>query len=432
MAATKTAKPGKAPRKLVVKNEIIAGIGEFLGTTLFLFLGELGIKTAVVAQTASQLQTGTGTSSGVSASLSNPTILYISVSMGLALLSTAWVFYRITGGLFNPAITFALWLCGAVTSLRAIILVFAQYLGGISASALVAVMTPGGGVSQAITKLQSGMNTAQGFWIEALLTSALVFTVLMLAAEKHKATFMAPIGIGLVLFVCQLAGTLWTGCGMNPARAIGPSVVSHDFPGYHWIYQIGPFVGALISVALYITLKALDYGSVVLGQDADSEGVSQVTPIHKRVMRHAPHLGFSHGQRHAMTLSGMSHTQIADLENQMVSASNHASNVHVDRAATPVNDFPRANGEAEKSVGTQAGGAIGRPSMDGDSTGTFGPSSTSDETVHRPTMGERRYTPMDGRGQQHGFISSPGTHAGLLRTVLHPRQSHRDHHASAV
>ena len=41
-------------------------------------------ETAVVAQTASQLQTGTGTSSGVSASLSNPTILYISVSMGLA------------------------------------------------------------------------------------------------------------------------------------------------------------------------------------------------------------------------------------------------------------------------------------------------------------------------------------------------------------
>ena len=54
----------------------------------------------------------------------------------------------------------------------------------------------------------------------------------MLAAEKHKATFstlplarpsltptVAPIGIGLVLFVCQLAGTLWTGCGMNPARA---------------------------------------------------------------------------------------------------------------------------------------------------------------------------------------------------------------------
>ena len=60
----------------------------------------------------------------------------------------------------------------------------------------------------------------------------LVFTVLMLAAEKHKATFMAPIGIGLVLFVCQLFGTLWTGCGMNPARSFGSSVVTGRFPGY--------------------------------------------------------------------------------------------------------------------------------------------------------------------------------------------------------
>ena len=68
--------------------------------------------------------------------------------------------------------------------------------------------------------------------MEALLTAMLVFTVLMLAAEKHKATFMAPIGIGLVLFVCQLFGTLWTGCGMNPARALGPSVVTGRFPGY--------------------------------------------------------------------------------------------------------------------------------------------------------------------------------------------------------
>ena len=65
------------------------------------------------------------------------------------------VFYRITGpcdripvrltcagGLFNPAITIALWLCGAVSSLRAVILIVAQYAGGIAAAGLVACMTP--------------------------------------------------------------------------------------------------------------------------------------------------------------------------------------------------------------------------------------------------------------------------------------------------
>ena len=38
------------------------------------------------------------------------------------------------------------------------------------------------------------------------LTAMLIITVLMLAAEKNKATFIAPVGIGLALFVCELAG----------------------------------------------------------------------------------------------------------------------------------------------------------------------------------------------------------------------------------
>lgn len=42
------------------------------------------------------------------------------------------------------------------------------------------------------------------------LTSLLVFTIFMLAAEKHKGTFLAPIGIGLALFVAELSGMCWT------------------------------------------------------------------------------------------------------------------------------------------------------------------------------------------------------------------------------
>lgn len=43
------------------------------------------------------------------------------------------------------------------------------------------------------------------------LTALLVFTILMLAAEKHRATFIAPIGIGLALFIGHLAGVRFTG-----------------------------------------------------------------------------------------------------------------------------------------------------------------------------------------------------------------------------
>jgi aquaporin related protein len=71
---------------------MIACLGEFVGTTMFIFLGLGCVKTAQDAQTASQLQTTT--------SLSNQTIIFISLGMGFSLLVTAWVFYRITGGLF--------------------------------------------------------------------------------------------------------------------------------------------------------------------------------------------------------------------------------------------------------------------------------------------------------------------------------------------
>jgi aquaporin related protein len=43
------------------------------------------------------------------------------------------------------------------------------------------------------------------------LTAELIFCILMLAAEKHKGTFLAPIGIGLALFIAELAGVFYTG-----------------------------------------------------------------------------------------------------------------------------------------------------------------------------------------------------------------------------
>ena len=46
----------------------------------------------------------------------------------------------------------------------------------------------------------------QGLFIEMFLTAQLVFTIFMLAAEKHKATFIAPVGIGLSLFIAELTG----------------------------------------------------------------------------------------------------------------------------------------------------------------------------------------------------------------------------------
>jgi len=91
----------------------------------------------------------------------------------------------------------------------------------------------------------------------------------MLAAEKHKATFMAPLGIGLALFIAHLAGIYFTGASLNPARSFGPDVVLGKFNGYHWIYWVGPALGAVLAVLFYRLIKALEYETANPGQDHD-------------------------------------------------------------------------------------------------------------------------------------------------------------------
>ena len=58
----------------------------------------------------------------------------------------------------------------------------------------------------------------------------------MLAKEKHKATFIAPVGIGLALFIAEMVGVYYTGGSLNPARSFGPCVVTGVFDHDHWIY----------------------------------------------------------------------------------------------------------------------------------------------------------------------------------------------------
>ncbi|KXL46409.1 MAG: hypothetical protein FE78DRAFT_115380, partial [Acidomyces sp. 'richmondensis'] len=254
-------------------------IGEVLGTTMFLFLAEGAAKTANLSRTASQ-------SNAVSAPLDSQTIMMIATSFGLSLLVTAWMFYRITGGLFNPAITVALWLIGVLTTSRAIFLFVAQLIGGIIASALVLALIPSGakGVDVVNTTISGQTSPTQAVILEFLGTSVLVFSVLMLAVEKHRATYLAPVGIGLTLFSLQLLLTAWTGCSVNPSRSLGPAAISGHFVSYFWVYWVGPLCGGMLSVVYFLLLKALNYNSTVLDQDSDHE-VKGLHPVHMRIYK---------------------------------------------------------------------------------------------------------------------------------------------------
>lgn len=96
-------------------------------------------------------------------------------------------------------------IAGTLPATRALFLVPAQFLASMCAGGLVSCMFPGD-IASTNTTLGGGTSIAQGLFIEMFMTAELVFVVLMLAAEKSKDTFLAPIGIGLALFVAMMAG----------------------------------------------------------------------------------------------------------------------------------------------------------------------------------------------------------------------------------
>ncbi|QRW18938.1 aquaporin, Major intrinsic protein family [Rhizoctonia solani] len=269
-----------------LRGDLHAAALEFVGTILFLLLGLGGIQAAAYSNQASVAAAannpeGDGAQS-INRVASIEQLLYISVSMGLSLLVSVWFFYRVTGGVFNPAVATSLLLIGAIGPVRWVLYCLAQLIGGIVASALLLALLPG---ELVVTPSPAqGVNAAQAVFIEAFLTSALVLAVLMLAAEKHRSTPFAPIGIGLTLFACHLWGVVYTGAAMNTARAFGPAVVS-GFDKDHWVYWLGPFIGSLMATLFYGFLKHIKYWKLNPDQDVADPKMSPPDPLGNMLSR---------------------------------------------------------------------------------------------------------------------------------------------------
>ncbi|KAA8571387.1 hypothetical protein EYC84_001390 [Monilinia fructicola] len=227
------------------KNHFVATVGEFVGTTMFLFFAFAGTQVANIDSNTANTTTGGATGFNIAVEL------YIAIIFGFSLMVNVWIFFRISGGLFNPAVTLGMVLVGALPIVRAICLFFAQILGGITASAMHVDATwclyrgyPDGRAG--LYHLHVGKGETQG--------------------DIH-----CPVGIGLALFIAEMVGVYYTGGSLNPARSFGPCVVSGSFDKEHWIYWIGPMIGTFIAVFFYKFIKMLEYEMANPGQDGDAK-----------------------------------------------------------------------------------------------------------------------------------------------------------------
>ncbi|KAG9017723.1 Aquaporin-4 [Tulasnella sp. JGI-2019a] len=157
-----------------LKRDMEAAVLEFCGTFVFLLLGLGGIQAAAVSNEAALSATSaTDSGGGVSVNrvASIDQLMYISTAMGLSLLIAVWLFYRVTGGVFNPAVSTALLLIGAIGPIRWALYCAAQLAGGVAAAGVLQALLPGPLASN--TTPGGRTDNAQAVFIEMFITATM-------------------------------------------------------------------------------------------------------------------------------------------------------------------------------------------------------------------------------------------------------------------
>jgi MIP family channel proteins len=179
----------------------------------------------------------------------------IALAHGLAIAVMVSAFGHISGGHFNPAVTFAFVVTRRITVSLAAVYVAMQLAGAVLAAALLNWFYSDAVRSAAklgAPGLGTGVTVWRGFVIEAVLTFILVVVVFASAVDPGG-TFKAIAGlaIGLTITLDIFMGGPLTGAAMNPSRAFGPMLIGHTWAHGWWIYFTAPLVGAAAGGLLY-------------------------------------------------------------------------------------------------------------------------------------------------------------------------------------
>ena len=210
---------------------------ELVGTFLLLFLG----FSAVVALTSP--------SSPVHGDVPWSGLRLVAIGLAFGLLVAAIALSplgRRSGAHLNPAVTLGFWLRGHVHSHDLAGYTIGQLLGALAATALLRGVWGNWAsrIDDAATIPTVSAPAAAG--IELGLTAALVLAVFGFLSSTRTARW-TPAAVVVALPVLIRIGAPYTGASMNPARTIGPAVVSGNYQSL-WVYLVGPFAGAACAV----------------------------------------------------------------------------------------------------------------------------------------------------------------------------------------
>jgi aquaporin TIP len=184
----------------------------------------------------------------------DPSLVGVALAHGLAIALMVSALGHISGGHFNPAVTFGFLVTRRIEPRLAALYWVAQLGGGALGALLVKLLLPRAATSAVhlgVPALGGGVNAGAGFVLELIFTFFLVWVIFATAVDPGGSfKSIAGLGIGLTITMDILFGGPLTGAAMNPSRAFGPQLVGGHW-AHWWIWWAGPAAGAVIAALAY-------------------------------------------------------------------------------------------------------------------------------------------------------------------------------------
>jgi aquaporin Z len=190
-------------------------------------------------------------------------LLGVSLAFGLTVLSGAYAFGPISGGHFNPAVSFGLWAGGRFPSNLLLPYAAAQVVGGLAGAAVLYVIASGSpafSLSGGFASNGYGVHSPGGYSLTAALVCEVAMTAMFLLVILGTTHERAPVGfaglaIGLSLTLIHLISIPVTNTSVNPARSTAPALFVGGWAVQQlWLFWLAPLVGAAVAGLLHRSL----------------------------------------------------------------------------------------------------------------------------------------------------------------------------------
>ena len=180
----------------------------------------------------------------------------VALAFGLTVLTMAFAVGHISGGHFNPAVSFGLWAGGKFEAKNLVGYIIAQLIGAITAAVVLYLIVSGkegftdigGFAANGYGDLSPGKFSMQSAFIAEFVLTMFFLLIILGSTNERAPKGFAPIAIGLALTLIHLISIPITNTSVNPARSMSQAIFADGaYLSQSWLFWVAPILGAIVA-----------------------------------------------------------------------------------------------------------------------------------------------------------------------------------------